>query len=281
MNKRSVFKLVSSKNVNLSRTLVGNKWVFMIKRDGRYCARIVALGYTHIPGVDFTENFLPVVHDITFRLMLVISIVMKYQIVVLDIEAAFLHGDLVEEIYMVLPTGFHHLPENVKLLQDMGYNGPTEKAKDHFCARLRKGLYGLVQAARQWWKKFISELSQIGFVKGDVDPCLLYRRNEKGLCILIVYVDDCMCLGDNEAVHEAINDIKKIFKIKINDNLDDYLGCKILTNKSKAFIHQPHIYDHLKQKFLPIITQPLNGKIKVYSTPGMPNYRVIQAQPER
>ena len=256
---------------------MGNKWVFTIKRDGRYRARIVALGYTQIPGVDFTENFSPVVHDITFRLMLVISIVMKYQIVVLDVEAAFLHGDLVEEIYMVLPTGFHHLPENVKLLQDMGYNGPIEKAKDHFCARLGKGLYGLVQAARQWWKKFISELSQIGFVKGDVDPCLLYRRNKKGLCILIVYVDDCMCLGDNEAVHEAINDIKKIFKIKINDNLDDYLGCKILTNKSTAFIHQPHIYDHLKQKFLPIITQPLNGNIKVYSTPGTPNYRVIRA----
>ena len=56
----------------------------------------------------------------------------------------------------------------------MGYNGPIEKAKDHFCARLGKGLYGLVQAARQWWKKIISELSRIGFIKGDVDPCLLY-----------------------------------------------------------------------------------------------------------
>ena len=116
---------------------MGNKWGFTIKQDGRYCARIVALGYTQIPGVDFTKNFLPVVDDITFRLMLVISIVMKYQIVVLDVEAAFLHGDLVEEIYMVLPTGFHHLPENVKLLRDRGYNGPIEKVKDlkfvHMC----------------------------------------------------------------------------------------------------------------------------------------------------
>ena len=131
---------MSSKNVDSSRTPVGNKWGFTIKQDGRYCARIVALGYTQIPGVDFSENFSPVVHDITFRLMLVISIVMKYQILVLDVEAAFLHGDLEEEIYMILPTGFHHLPENVKLLQDMGYNGPIEKAKDHFCARLGKGL---------------------------------------------------------------------------------------------------------------------------------------------
>ena len=82
----------------------------------------------------------------------------------------------------------------------MGYDGPIEKAKDHFCARLGKGLYGLVQAARQWYKKFVSELKQIGFITGDVDPCLLYRRDNKGLCILIIYVDDCMCLEETKGL---------------------------------------------------------------------------------
>ena len=76
-----------------------------------------------------------------------------YKLLVLDVETAFLHGDLKEEIYMTLPTGFHLLPENAKLLRNMGYNGPIKIAKDHFCVRLGKGLYGLVQAARQWWKK--------------------------------------------------------------------------------------------------------------------------------
>ena len=279
MNRRSVFEIMKIKNINSTRTLVGNKWVFTIKRDGRHRARIVALGYTQIPGVDFTENFSPVVHDITFRLMLVLAIVYKYEILVLDVETAFLHGDLDEEIYMSLPAGYHLLPENEKLLRGMGYDGPIEKAKDHFCARLGKGLYGLVQAARQWYKKFVSELKRIGFITGDVDPCLLYRRDINGLCILIIYVDDCMCLGDNKAVFQAIEDIKKLFKIKISYELDDYLGCKILRNHSTTFIHQPHIYDHLKEKFLPIITRP-SGQLKIYTTPGTPNYRVLRTQPD-
>ena len=106
--------------------------------------------------------------------MLVIGSVFMYKLLVLDVETTFLHGDLDEEIYMSLPAGYHLLPENKKLLRDMGYKGPIEKAKDHFCTRLGKGLYGLVQAARQWYKKFVSELKQIGFIKGDVDPCLSY-----------------------------------------------------------------------------------------------------------
>ena len=50
--------------------LIGNKWVFEIKRDGTYRARLVALGYSQIPGVDYTDNFAPVAHDVSFRIAL-------------------------------------------------------------------------------------------------------------------------------------------------------------------------------------------------------------------
>ena len=50
--------------------LIGNKWVFKIKRDGTYRARLVALGYSLIPGVDYTDNFAPVAHDVSFRIAL-------------------------------------------------------------------------------------------------------------------------------------------------------------------------------------------------------------------
>ena len=46
------------------RKPIGNKWVLKIKRDGRYCARLVCLGYTQVPGIDFQDNFAPVVNDI-------------------------------------------------------------------------------------------------------------------------------------------------------------------------------------------------------------------------
>ena len=49
------------------RRLVGCKWVFKVKRDGTHRARLVGLGYSQVPGIDFTTNFVPVVNDVTFR----------------------------------------------------------------------------------------------------------------------------------------------------------------------------------------------------------------------
>ena len=57
MNKRNVWKIVPTAK---------NKWVLKIKRDGRYRARLVCLGYTQIPGIDFQDNFALVVNDMTF-----------------------------------------------------------------------------------------------------------------------------------------------------------------------------------------------------------------------
>ena len=49
------------------RRLVGCRWVFKVKRNGLYRARLVAKGFSQIPGVDFTDNYSPVVNDVTFR----------------------------------------------------------------------------------------------------------------------------------------------------------------------------------------------------------------------
>ena len=49
--------------------LVGCRWVFKVKRNGVYQARLVAKGFSQIPGVDFTDNYSPVVNDVTFRVV--------------------------------------------------------------------------------------------------------------------------------------------------------------------------------------------------------------------
>ena len=51
-------------------SLVGYKWIFKVNRDGTHRARLVVLGYSQIPGIDFTENFAPVVNDMMFRIAL-------------------------------------------------------------------------------------------------------------------------------------------------------------------------------------------------------------------
>ena len=58
----------------------------------------MALEYSQIPGVDYTDNFAPVAHDVTFRMALVRMMVEKLDSLVMDVETAFLYGDIEEEI---------------------------------------------------------------------------------------------------------------------------------------------------------------------------------------
>ena len=81
-----------------NRRLVGSKWVSKVKASGIYRARLVALGYTQIPGIDYTENYAPVVNDVTLRVALVVSILKNWIRKSLDVETAFQNGDLDKEI---------------------------------------------------------------------------------------------------------------------------------------------------------------------------------------
>ena len=84
-----------------------------IKRDGRYHARLVCLGYTQVPGIDFQDNFAPVVNDMTFQTVLTLMVIYNWKMTILDVETAFLYGDLKEDIYMDLLAGFFSLEENI------------------------------------------------------------------------------------------------------------------------------------------------------------------------
>ena len=100
MIERGVWRKTGRKKILLpsNRILIGNKWVFKIKRDGTYRARLVALGYSQFPGVDYTDNFAPVAHDVSFRITLARMMVEKLDSLVMDVETAFLYGEIDEEM---------------------------------------------------------------------------------------------------------------------------------------------------------------------------------------
>ena len=136
MINRGVWRKIDKVKIPENRRLIGNKWVFKIKRDGTYRARLVALGYSQIPGVDYTDNFAPVAHDVSFRIALARMIVENLDSLVMDVETAFLYGDIEEEIFMKSPVGIDEID-------------PGSSPED--CYQLKKGIYGLCQAARQFW----------------------------------------------------------------------------------------------------------------------------------
>ena len=59
---------------------------------------MVALGYSQVPGVDFTDNFAPVVNDVAFRVTLTRMMIEDMDCMLMDVETAFLYGEIEEEI---------------------------------------------------------------------------------------------------------------------------------------------------------------------------------------
>jgi len=129
MNDRNIWTIIKKSNMPPERRCVKNKWIFKIKRNGIFRARLVACGCSQIPGVDHDEFFAPVVNDMTFRILIICIIMANLSAKIVDVETAFLHGDLEGiEIYMDCQQGLEAKPDE--------------------CLLLNKTIYGLVQSAR-------------------------------------------------------------------------------------------------------------------------------------
>ena len=78
MIKKGVWRKSKRRNMPPNRRLIDSKWVFKKKKDGRFRARIVARGYTQIPGLDFTENYSPLVTDVTLSIIILTWMINKW-----------------------------------------------------------------------------------------------------------------------------------------------------------------------------------------------------------
>lgn len=206
--------------------IIGSKWVFRTKfrADGsikRHKARLVAQGFTQIPGTDFGHTFGPVVKASTIRVILALAVHSKWPLHQLDVKNAFLNGILQKPVFMSQPPGF-----------------VDPRFPDHVC-RLKKALYGLRQTPLAWFQRFSSFLLSLEFLASRSDSSLFYLHQGTSVVYLLLYVDDIILTGnDASLLRRFISRTHSEFAIKDLGQLNYFLGLEISHTSTGLFVGQ-------------------------------------------
>ncbi|GKV05988.1 hypothetical protein SLEP1_g17933 [Rubroshorea leprosula] len=219
---------------------IGCHWIYKLKKglEGnieRYTARLVIKGYAQKPGMDFDEVFSPIVRLTTIRVVLTLAASLDLKLEQLDVKAAFLHGDLNEEIYMIQPEGF------------------VEENNRSLVCWLNKLLYDLKQAPRCWYKRFDSFIVSLGFRRCEADHCAYFCDHNDGcFCILLLYVDEMIIVGNN---HTYVSTLKAQlageFDMKELGTVNQILGMKVFRDRkdTKIWLNQKNYIERVLRRF--------------------------------
>ncbi|RVW85983.1 Retrovirus-related Pol polyprotein from transposon RE1 [Vitis vinifera] len=173
-------------------------------------------------GSDYGDTLSPVDKIVSVRLLLSMAAMRSWPLYQLDIKNAFLHGDLVEEVYMEQPPSF------------------VAQGESGLVCRLRRSLYGLKQSPRAWFSRFSSVVQKFGMFRGTADHSVFYHHNSSGQCIyLVVYVDDIVITGsDQNGIQKLKQHLFTHFQTKDLGKLKYFLGIEIAQSSSGVVLSQ-------------------------------------------
>ena len=214
-----MYTVVERSNLKMtdkSANIIDSRWVFKRKLDEngetKYKGRLDIRGFKDKNQYDLRETYAPVSRISLIRSFFSIANKYNYVIRQLDVETAFLYGDLTEDIYL-------EIPEGVQIDKD---------TRKRFVWKLNKSLYGLKISPKKWNDKFSSVMSKLEFESSDVDPCLFIKRNKDSLTLVILYVNDILLASPcDKLLTEVSTNLSKEFKIKDLGSPVEFLGVKI------------------------------------------------------
>lgn len=204
---------------------IGCKWIFKLKfsADGsveKHKARLVAKGYSQESGIDYHEVFSHVANLVTVRLFIVVATAHSWPLHQIDINNAFLHGYLRDDIYRLPPPGL-------------------SGAQRRQVCKLVKSLYGLKQDSREWNAEFSKFVSSLGFMASVHDTCLFTRGRDDIFIVLLVYVDDILITGPVLSLIEELKSVlHNAYTIKDLGLAKYFLGMEIARNDAGTSLSQ-------------------------------------------
>nr|GEW59996.1 zinc finger, CCHC-type [Tanacetum cinerariifolium] len=245
------------------RDVLGCKWILKrkMKVDGsiyKYKARLVIQGFRQKKGIDFFDTYAPVARITTIRLLLAFTAIHDLVINQMDINTAFLNGDLDKEIYMKQPKGF------------------VMSGHENKVCKLKKSLYGLKQAPKQRHQKFDEVVLSNGFSLNQADKCVYSRFDDSGNGLIIcLYADDMLIFGtDQDQVDKTKELLSSNFDMKDLREAEVILGIRIKRGNNGISVSQYHYIEKILTKFnfencSPVST-PVDPTVKFRSNNGTP-----------
>lgn len=206
--------------------VIGSRWVFKTKRDengkiDKYKGRGVAKGYSQKEGLDYGQVFAPTAKPTSIRTVVCVSALLDWELENMDVNTAFLNADVDEEIYMQQLEGF----------EQYGPNG------EELVCKLKKSIYGLRQASRNWNLTIDQWMKGYGFQASVADACVYVKRQDQEIIVVVVWVDDLIIAGSSRRIVQDFKAaISKRFSMKDLGALKWILGVEIKRDRSRRRI---------------------------------------------
>jgi hypothetical protein len=209
------WRLIKREDVPEDAQVVPLVWSMRRKRNlttnkiTKHKARLNLHGGKQVFGMNYFETYAPVVTWFAIRLMIVMGIIFNWALCQVDFVMAYPQAPIEMDIYMELPQGIQTA---------------TGNSKDHVL-KLLKNIYGQKQAGRVWNSFLVDKLVSLGYTASLIDDCVFFR----GDTIFMVYVDDGIFLGNNDAqLQQAIREIQGLgLNIEDQGHPADYVGVNI------------------------------------------------------
>jgi hypothetical protein len=184
------------------------------KADGsldRYKARLDAKGFKQRYGVDYEDTFSPVIKPVTIIVVLSMVVSQGWSLHQLDVQNAFLHAYLDEEVYMRQPLGYE------------------DKTRAYYACKLDKALYGLKQA-QEHGSWLSSKLVDLRFIASKADSSLFFFFNKGGVIIFVlIYVNDIIVASSTpDATQVLLKQLGQEFALKDLGELSYFLGIEVI-----------------------------------------------------
>ena len=209
-------------------------------------ARFVFKGYEQRWGVDYTSTTSPTARMESWRVLLHIAASLGWDAQQIDIKTAFLYGLLPDDEiqYMEQPRGFE------------------EPGKEAWVWQLQRSLYGMKQSGRIWNKTMNEAMLSWGFMRLSCESCIYYRKEESGIIVAAVHVDDFLSIADRLSANERFkSQMQEIWKISSSGEARYCVGIGITRDREKRTVSlsQTALIDKIIRQFGQQDSYPINS----------------------